>query len=451
MPAGSFVIGNSTANTFAVSSAASGSVIRCQTTSSISSITNLSVNDINFPADPSSGLRMVRLDTMSITKASGTASFRVWSGTSANNISSGGVLPTSSPDSYYQATTGLVYGALFTSSGSLSLYRSTFSGATIDLNPGIQSATGNLRATFSYQTLPYAPLNVFANANGNNITISWNSPSDLGGSPIQGYRVQMSVNGGTYQTIGASETENSANRVYIYSGFEGNSYRFRVAAITVMVGNLRIAENLPNATGPYSADSNSVTLIPIEPTTSTVPNVIGQNETTAKSFIENSGFVASKGVNITFGATLQNNGLVANQTPSGGSSLVIGATVTYNLYQFVDPTVTVPNTIGDTESQARLEIEVSGLVPSVSYSSDGATSNNNRTVKSQNPAPGTQVAASSTVSIVVYDFGVNFGKRMTGAETSTAISVAKRWDGSAWVNLTIAKRWNGSAWVDFTN
>lgn len=27
-------------------------------------------------------------------------------------------------------------------------------------------------------------------------------------------------------------------------------------------------------------------------------------------------------------------------------------------------------------------------------------------------------------------------------------STAKRWTGSAWVNLTIAKRWTGSAWID---
>lgn len=28
------------------------------------------------------------------------------------------------------------------------------------------------------------------------------------------------------------------------------------------------------------------------------------------------------------------------------------------------------------------------------------------------------------------------------------LTTAKRWNGSAWVDLTIAKRWNGSAWVD---
>ena len=28
------------------------------------------------------------------------------------------------------------------------------------------------------------------------------------------------------------------------------------------------------------------------------------------------------------------------------------------------------------------------------------------------------------------------------------LTTCKRWDGSAWVDLTVAKRWDGSAWVD---
>jgi hypothetical protein len=31
-----------------------------------------------------------------------------------------------------------------------------------------------------------------------------------------------------------------------------------------------------------------------------------------------------------------------------------------------------------------------------------------------------------------------------------ALSTAKRWNGTAWVDLTLAKRWNGTAWVDMT-
>lgn len=29
------------------------------------------------------------------------------------------------------------------------------------------------------------------------------------------------------------------------------------------------------------------------------------------------------------------------------------------------------------------------------------------------------------------------------------LTTKKRWDGAAWVDLTVAKRWDGSSWVDF--
>jgi hypothetical protein len=47
---------------------------------------------------------------------------------------------------------------------------------------------------------------------------------------------------------------------------------------------------------------------------------------------------------------------------------------------------------------------------------------------------------------------VGLGRRystITGWQTP--MTTAKRWNGSAWVNLSIAKRWDGSAWVDISN
>lgn len=40
----------------------------------------------------------------------------------------------------------------------------------------------------------------------------------------------------------------------------------------------------------------------------------------------------------------------------------------------------------------------------------------------------------------------------TGVLTLTTLNLAsgKRWNGSAWTDVTINKRWNGSAWVDLT-
>ena len=448
MPAGSFIIGNSTAFTFTVSSGASGTDITCETSSSVASQTDLSVNNTNFPQDPSSGERWVKLNTMSITKASGTASFRVFSGAKANSTTSGGVLPVSSRHSYFTASQDLLYGAVFTSSGSLSLYRTSFSGGTVSTNVSATTLPGNLRATITYHTLPYAPGTPVASVSGDEVTVTWSSPSDNGGSSVVGYRLQVSTNGGSFVTLDADTTENTTVRSYSFTGDPGDSYRFRVAALTTMVKNLRSAESEPDATGLYSGTSNSVT---VTGATLTVPNVLTQTEDTARDLIENAGFLPVKGANQTSGATAGNNGTVAAQSPSGGTTAAAGSNIVYNLYQFVGPTVSVPDTVGDTQTQATLEIELSGLVASVTFTDVGATSENNRTVKSQSPAAGTTVNPGSTVAIEVYDFGLNLGRRMTGSDASTAISIGRRWDGSSWVNLTVAKRWNGTSWVDFTN
>jgi hypothetical protein len=444
MPSGSFVIGNSTAFTYSVSSGGSGTWIRCATSSSVSSVTNLPANDTNFPIDPSSGLRWVKLHTMSITKNSGTANFDVWTGTTANTTSSGGVLPVLSERSYYQATTGLTYGAIFTSTGSLSLFRTDFSGGTVSTNVSSTTLPGNLRASFTYHTLPYAPGSVSASLSGQTINLSWSAPSDNGGTSVQRYRIEVSINGGGYQLV----TDSATGTSFSYSGSVGSSYAFRVAAITSMVLNLRTAESVPNATGPFST-SNTVS---VTATTGTVPNVIGQTENDAINSISNAGFSASRGGDITSGATSENNGTVASQSPSGGSTAPLNSSVTYNLYSFTPPTTTtVPNVVGQTETNARNAITNASLVPSVTYTTTGATLGNNGTVASQNPTSGTTVNLNSTVNIVVYQFTLNLGERMTGSNTSTPITIARRFDGNQWVNITTVRRFDGTNWVNLSN
>lgn len=43
------------------------------------------------------------------------------------------------------------------------------------------------------------------------------------------------------------------------------------------------------------------------------------------------------------------------------------------------------------------------------------------------------------------------GKKMSGSNTSTSLSLAKRFDGTNWVNLKVMKRYNGSTWIDISN
>jgi serine/threonine-protein kinase len=209
---------------------------------------------------------------------------------------------------------------------------------------------------------------------------------------------------------------------------------------------LRIAESVPDATGPQSSSSNTVT---VTATTGTVPNVVGDSEASAVSAIQFAGFNPVKGTDVTSGATAQNNGTVASQTPSGGTTANLGTNVTYRLYAYT--AATVPNVVGQTEATATTNISDAGLVTSVSYDSVGATEGNNGTVKSQSPAAGSSVAPNSTVAIVVYSFSLGLGKRMTGPSASVSIATAKRYDGSSWANLTIARRFDGTNWVNFTN
>lgn len=43
------------------------------------------------------------------------------------------------------------------------------------------------------------------------------------------------------------------------------------------------------------------------------------------------------------------------------------------------------------------------------------------------------------------------GKRMTGSGTSTTLTIAKRFDGTNWVNLKVMKRFDGTTWTDISN
>jgi uncharacterized repeat protein (TIGR02543 family) len=78
--------------------------------------------------------------------------------------------------------------------------------------------------------------------------------------------------------------------------------------------------------------------------------------------------------------------------------------------------------------------------------STGAVGTYTFRVRATNSTSGQSVDSNIITITVIYP-----GDRATSSSTTTNINSAKRWDGSAWVDLTIMRRWNGSSWINISN
>jgi hypothetical protein len=72
----------------------------------------------------------------------------------------------------------------------------------------------------------------------------------------------------------------------------------------------------------------------------TVPNLSGQSRSSAQSMIASAGLVYSGESSTSSGATSENNGTVSSQSPSAGSLVDPGSSVSYSYYSYVAPPVT---------------------------------------------------------------------------------------------------------------
>jgi uncharacterized repeat protein (TIGR02543 family) len=99
-------------------------------------------------------------------------------------------------------------------------------------------------------------------------------------------------------------------------------------------------------------------------------------------------------------------------------------------------------------------ISAGGTFPSwLSISNSGYLSGSTGTVgtytfrvRATNSTSGQSVDSNTITITVIYP-----GDRATSSSTTTNINSAKRWNGSAWVDLTIMRRWNGSSWINISN
>ncbi len=124
-----------------------------------------------------------------------------------------------------------------------------------------------------------------------------------------------------------------------------------------------------------------------------VPDVTGQTRQQAKAALEDAGFRVTE--NEEFSDDVAQDRVIG-QRPEGGVSLDVGSTVTIRVSKGPD-TVTVPDVIDLTESQARSAITGAGLQPEVNYQEDPRDG----IVLTQNPIPNATARRGDTVRIWV--------------------------------------------------
>lgn len=185
-----------------------------------------------------------------------------------------------------------------------------------------------------------------------------------------------------------------------------------------------VAETSPN--GGTSVDPGSTVIVRLSsgPDTVTVPsNLIGMSPSEARSALEELGLTYAEGNEVTSNDV--DEGMVAEVSPSGGSQVPAGSTVTVRLSSG-PATVQVPSVLGLSQSDACSEIEAAGLVCSVgqTITSDDYDQD---TVGAVSPSVGEEVSAGSTITIQIVSGPATVQVPnligMTASEARTAIEM----------------------------
>ena len=214
-------------------------------------------------------------------------------------------------------------------SGSLSYVLTGLAvGARYDVQVRAVTATGDgpWSATMTgttASTSPGAPTGLTATANGQaRIDLSWSAPSDTGGSPISGYRIEVSQDGSSWSDL-VGNTRSAATR-YSHTGLSGGSTRhYRVSAI--------------NSVGTSPVSNVSIATTGVAPTSDLVVDT---------PTVDTSAPVA--GARFTLSATVRNQG-------SGRSD-----STTLRYYQSSDSTITAGDIEVGTDFVSRLDASASG-------------------------------------------------------------------------------------------
>jgi serine/threonine-protein kinase len=137
------------------------------------------------------------------------------------------------------------------------------------------------------------------------------------------------------------------------------------------------------------------------PAKRTVPNVTGETESAARAALISAGFTVQSVSTI----SKQTPGTVVSQTPAGGTQATPGSAVTIDIAKAApkQPTATVPNVTGETQSAASAALAAAGFTVIVTQQTVTSKSRDG-VVLSQSPAADTSAKKGSAVTIVVGHF-----------------------------------------------
>lgn len=132
-----------------------------------------------------------------------------------------------------------------------------------------------------------------------------------------------------------------------------------------------------------------------------VPNIVGLLEAAATTALTGAGLVKGTVTTTYVGATTTNDLKVKTQTPVAASMVNVGSSVA--MLKYAAPVV--PDVAGLTEADAEAALVAAHLVKgAVTTSADGASAENDGTVKSQTPAAAGKADTGSSVALVLYAF-----------------------------------------------